>query len=124
MGEKTSVNSEQPTFTWHCRPDMSFTHLLAKSPTLRQTDPMYEINPSIYRVLNEYRFIRTWVDADVKSREYQLQSIAYDSLIRDLVNFCKPARSRKDIIEQISKLAVCSFAESADYQSSLWMHRY
>jgi lantibiotic biosynthesis protein len=111
--------NDKPTFTWHCRPDMAYNHLLANSLTGNLENPTYEINPSIYRVLNEYRFIRTWIGNDGRSREYQLQSIAYSPLIRDLVSLCRTGRNRQDIIEKISMLAACDLAESMDYADFL-----
>ncbi|WP_454804257.1 hypothetical protein [Mucilaginibacter phyllosphaerae] len=54
----------------------------------------FEGNPSIYRVLNEYRFFRTGLEETSRQREYQLQSIAYSKLLKDLLSFCDSGKYR------------------------------
>ncbi|HEY4327512.1 MAG TPA: lantibiotic dehydratase [Mucilaginibacter sp.] len=75
----------------------------------------FEANPSLYRVLNEYRFFRTGVDAEFKKRDYQLQSIGFSKLIKDLIAFCRKGRSRQEIVFMIIDAAACTPAEAEDY---------
>lgn len=74
----------------------------------------YTGNPTIYRILNEYRFIRTGLDEQGK-RDYQLQSIAFSTLLRDLLKQCASASYRSQLIDQTVRSASCSVDEGKDY---------
>ncbi|MES2267485.1 MAG: lantibiotic dehydratase [Bacteroidota bacterium] len=75
-------------------------------------------NPSIYRVLNEYRFFRTGLD-DTGKRDYQLQSIAYSKVLKDLVTNGSKGYLRQEVISQIVLSAECTLAEAEDYADFL-----
>jgi thiopeptide-type bacteriocin biosynthesis protein len=75
----------------------------------------YEPNPSIYRVLHEYRFFRTGLDEAGKQRDYQLQSIAFSKMLKDLLKLCSTGCSKTDLTDHIIMLADCERAEAADY---------
>jgi len=76
-------------------------------------------NPSIYRLLNEYRFFRTGLDEQGRHRDYQLQSIAYSKILKDLITICQKGQSRTEIVNQIISSAMCTQAEAEDYTEFL-----
>jgi thiopeptide-type bacteriocin biosynthesis protein len=76
---------------------------------------LFEGNPSIYRALREFRFLRTGLEDNLKYREYQLQSIAFSKLLNDLISFCRPGKSRQEIVDHIIKAALCTGEEGAAY---------
>lgn len=78
----------------------------------------YLANPYLYRVLNEFRFVRSDIGAD-SVRQYQLQSTQYSRVLEALLQFCRRGRTGVAIIERIGKLAGCDLIEAADYASFL-----
>jgi thiopeptide-type bacteriocin biosynthesis protein len=110
-----------PGYQVHARAGMTFQNQLSNyllGHELRHT-AMFESNPSIYRVLNEYRFFRTGLDEQGKQREYQLQSIAFSKLLKDLLAGCNSGCSRPTIISRIIRNAACTPAEAEDYTDFL-----
>lgn len=79
----------------------------------------YESNPSIYRVLNEYRFFRTALNDSENKRDYQLQSIAFSKVLKDLLTLCKKGCPKPEIIHQIVLSAGCTKFEAEDYTDFL-----
>ncbi len=79
----------------------------------------FEGNPSVYRVLNEYRFFRTSTDETGRQREYLLQSIAFSILLKDLMGWCHKGRTLKEIADYIVQVAACSLPEAAEYADFL-----
>ncbi|MEZ2336409.1 lantibiotic dehydratase [Mucilaginibacter sp. RCC_168] len=79
----------------------------------------FESNPSIYRVLNEYRFLRVGLEEGGKRREYQLQSIAFSKLLKDLLNQCARGCSRQEIVSRIARSADCLLHDAEDYADFL-----
>lgn len=75
----------------------------------------YEPNPTLYRILEEYRFISTETDQQDLTRRYLLQSTDYSTVLRDLAAYCLIPRSRENIIAEICHLARCSADVSEDY---------
>lgn len=73
----------------------------------------YEGNPTLYRVSQNFRFIRT--DVIKERRIYQLQSIGYSSVLDDLLRFCKKGKQRAEVSERIAKKAGCDAAEAEAY---------
>lgn len=113
------LTSSPAAYSAHIRPAMPVqerltNHLLATS--LRQQ--RLEANPTIYRVLNEYRFIRTGM-AEAGTREYQLQSISFTRLLKGLVGKCAKGCTYEDIVAQIGRSAACSPEQAADYANFL-----
>ncbi|MCR8557288.1 lantibiotic dehydratase [Mucilaginibacter sp. BJC16-A38] len=78
----------------------------------------FQSNPSLYRVLNEYRFFRTGVD-EAGQREYQLQSIAFSKMLKDLLTGNPNGYLRQEIVSQIAVAANCAPAEAEDYADFL-----
>jgi thiopeptide-type bacteriocin biosynthesis protein len=79
----------------------------------------FETNPSLYRVVNEYRFFRTGFDETGKERHYQLQSIAFSKLLKDLLSQCDTGCDRQKIVDQIIRSADCLREEAEDYTDFL-----
>ncbi|OOQ56613.1 lantibiotic dehydratase [Mucilaginibacter pedocola] len=79
----------------------------------------YECNPTLYRVMNEYRFVRTGLNEAGQQREYQLQSIAFTRILGGLSNYCRTPRQRTDITAHIAAAAACELSEAADYTAFL-----
>jgi thiopeptide-type bacteriocin biosynthesis protein len=112
--------SSGPNLRACIRTDMGFQNLL--SGTLlntRRAGAMFERNPSLYRVLNEYRFFRTGLDETGKTREYHLQSIAFSKLLKDLIADCQPGCTWAEIVKYIISSTACGVAEAEDYAGFL-----
>jgi hypothetical protein len=89
---------------------------------LKQADPAtskVEANPSIYSVLNEFRFFRTGLDETGLHRDYQLQSIAFSKTFKEVIAVSKNGCSMSAIIQAISQATGCSLPESEDYADFL-----
>ncbi|WDF79007.1 lantibiotic dehydratase [Mucilaginibacter sp. KACC 22773] len=84
-----------------------------------KTKARFESNPSLYRVLNEYRFFRTGIDESFKQREYLLQAIAFSKLLKDLIAFCIKGRTLPEITGHIRNSAGCSLTEAIEYADFL-----
>jgi len=79
----------------------------------------YQRNPSVYRVLNEYRFFRTGLNENGRQREYQLQSIAFSKVLKDVLSLGNTPCSKEEIIYQIIQSAGCDQKEALDYADFL-----
>jgi len=109
-----------PAFKAHIRAAMPLQNLLSEYLLENQLfyQAKYEINPSIYRVLNEYRFFRTGLD-EAGKRDYQLQSIAFSKVLKELTIKCSKGCQRQEIVSQIIKSADCTLTEAEDYADFL-----
>ncbi|MCR8560355.1 lantibiotic dehydratase [Mucilaginibacter sp. BJC16-A38] len=76
--------------------------------------PKFEANPTLYRVLKDYRFISTEVGDDGK-RVYQLQSTDYSLVLKNILQFCRQPRTVAQIVQRIGRLANTSPEDSEDY---------
>ncbi|MES2108578.1 MAG: lantibiotic dehydratase [Bacteroidota bacterium] len=110
-----------PKYKAHIRATMMFQNLLGNYLLEHELyhKAMFESNPSIYRVLNEYRFFRTGLDEQATQRDYQLQSIAFSKLLRDLTTACNRGCSRQEITGHVIQYAACTPAEAEDYTDFL-----
>jgi thiopeptide-type bacteriocin biosynthesis protein len=113
-GEQTEISGDHAYFPV-IRADQTFQQRLLQNCSALY----YEVNPAAYRALKEFRFIRTGLDEMFKRREYQLQSVAYSKLLKDLAAFCGTARLRSEIGGFIARHAACLAAEAADYTEFL-----
>ena len=75
----------------------------------------YEPNPTLYRVLKEYRFIMSSLDEDFKNREYLLQSVGYTKILERIIRFCRTGKLENAIIHFIAKEAECTLEEASAY---------
>lgn len=109
-----------PAFKAHIRTAITLQNLLSdhllENHLFNQSK--YETNPSIYRVLNEYRFFRTGLD-EAGKRDYQLQSIAFSKVLKDLIIRCSKGCRPQEIVSQIIRSAGCTSAEAKDYAGFL-----
>jgi thiopeptide-type bacteriocin biosynthesis protein len=80
-----------------------------------QTGGLFEPNPTLYRLLDEYRFISTEIDGPDQARKFLLQSIEYSVVLRQLASFCAVPKSRQKVIAEISRLANCITGIAEDY---------
>ena len=117
----TETTSRPAALTADIRVSMPFENLLSSYLLDHQLQDkvQFEGNPSIYRVLNEYRFFRTGLDETGKRRDYQLQSIAFSKLLKDLISCCQHGCSRQEVSNQIMLSAGCTPEEAADYTDFL-----
>jgi thiopeptide-type bacteriocin biosynthesis protein len=109
-----------PVFEPHISPAMTVQNFLFYH--LKQADPAtskLEANPSIYRVLNEFRFFRTGLDETGLHRDYQLQSIAFSKTLKEVIAVSKNGCLMSAIIQAISQATGCSLPESEDYADFL-----
>jgi thiopeptide-type bacteriocin biosynthesis protein len=98
-------------------PDQAYVLKLSKGLLDDELDAegLYEPNPTLYRLLEELRFISTESDDEDHSRKYLLQSIEYSSVLKDLASYCTVPQRREKIVTEISRLANCTVAISEDY---------
>jgi thiopeptide-type bacteriocin biosynthesis protein len=110
-----------PVFKAKYQADQTFQAILGKDLLGRELaeQARYESNPSIYRVVNEYRFLRSAPDESFRQREYLLQSIAFSKLLKDLISWCRKDRSQQEIMLYIMKIAKCTLTEAGDYADFL-----
>jgi hypothetical protein len=74
---------------------------------------LYEPNPTLYKVMDAYRFVRT--DVTSGSRAYLLQSIGYSKILKELLDFCRQGRPVREISSHIAQLAEIKLTEAHDY---------
>jgi thiopeptide-type bacteriocin biosynthesis protein len=91
------------------RPEQAFRY---RSP---DSSGVYRSNPTLYRVLDEYRFIRTAPDENLKDREYQLQATGFSKILKDLAAYCSTGPEQGEIVAFVVKAAGCSPEEGSDY---------
>ncbi|AYL94366.1 lantibiotic dehydratase [Mucilaginibacter celer] len=82
---------------------------------VREQENLFVANPTIYRAMEEYRFIRTTPDQDFIQREYQLQSTDFSRLLKDILAFCRAEKTNSSIVTMIRDNAGCSVEEATDY---------
>ncbi|MFA6245365.1 MAG: lantibiotic dehydratase [Mucilaginibacter sp.] len=124
LAEWSAQTSTQPIsrqLQAYVTPSMAFQTLLSKGLLDNELQPasVFESNPSIYRVMNEYRFFRTGLDENGKKRDYQLQSIAFSRLLKELVTDCRDGCSRPEISDAIMRAAQCTKEEAEEYADFL-----
>lgn len=76
---------------------------------------LFSSNPTLYRAGKEYRFIRTDLDANFKTRNYDLQSTDYSPFMKNLVQFCGTGRQKREIIDYITVNAGCTEEDGEGY---------
>jgi len=111
--------SHAAEFNYHpiIRADQRYLAALT-SGLLRNGDKggaFFDPNPSIYRVLNEFRFIRSSLDEGFSSRNFSLQTIAYSKLLGDLLSFSTGGRTGNEIVFYIVEGAGCTSTEANAY---------
>jgi lantibiotic biosynthesis protein len=79
----------------------------------------FTANPSIYRVLDEYRFYRTALDESGSKREYLLESIDFSRLLKGLFRWSDDGWTLNEIIPYIVRSVGCTITEAADYAGFL-----
>lgn len=110
-GQCTNIQVSGSQFTAHVQADQSFVQAAAAALSgLGKFEP----NPTLYRVMKDYRFISTEITNDGK-RTYQLQSTDFSVLLKGLFDYCRPGRSASEIIRHIGVLACTGLADSHDY---------
>ena len=116
--ETSFTGTSSPAFRAIVRADQTFQCVLTQ-PLSHDHSALFEGNPSIYRALNEFRFIRTSLDGTFRHRDYQLQSIGYSILLKDLLRFCRPGRTYEEITGLLAEAARCNQQEAAGYAEFL-----
>ena len=108
---------DPPNFTVCIHADQTYQAILGQDLLDKELNGLasYTGNPSIYRALDEYRFFRTGLDESFRQREYLLQSIAFSKLLKDLIAYCSPGRTRQQIILHITESAACTLTEGEEY---------
>jgi thiopeptide-type bacteriocin biosynthesis protein len=95
------------------------TYVLKLSQELRdkelETAGLYEPNPTLYRLLEELRFISSESNDRNQTRNYLLQSVEYSGILKDLVAYCTVPKSSEKIIKEICRLANCTVEIGEDY---------
>jgi thiopeptide-type bacteriocin biosynthesis protein len=116
LGEfnKETFRSPNPPVYWvYTQADMTFQQYVESHYLIKYQS--FENNPSTYKVLNEFRFIKTVVNEKEGIRDYQLQSIGYTTLLKGLVKLCRIERTWEEIVLYIREAASCTLEEAKDY---------
>ncbi len=120
--QEEPVSLSEPVFEAIVRASQTYQYRLASSLLQTAIPPdqlRFEANFSLYRVMKEYRFFHSILDENGQERQYLLQSIEFSTLLKTLIAFCRSARSRSAIIDQIESTAGCSPEEAAEYADFL-----
>ncbi len=98
-------------------PDRAYVARLGAvlSAKLPEGQNLLVANPTIYRALDEYRFIRTLVDPEIIHREYLLQSTEFSRLLKELLFFCQTGKTVQQLVTMLETNAGCSAEEARDY---------
>ncbi|WPU98414.1 lantibiotic dehydratase [Mucilaginibacter sp. cycad4] len=99
------------------RADQHYQAALAAGTTKENAtaEAIFDPNPSVYRVLHEFRFLRSGLNENFSIRNYSLQSIAFSKLLGDLLSFCHGGKSGNELIDFIGMEAGCSPDEADAY---------
>ncbi|WPU94793.1 lantibiotic dehydratase [Mucilaginibacter sabulilitoris] len=112
--DSIQFDAKQP-FSVNISPDQSLLNLVTRILYSQITKiQRFEVNPTIYQSLKEYRFVRTEVDPEEK-RQYRLQSTAYSGMLKNILKFSRQGRTCEEILAYISNFANTNKAESLDY---------
>jgi hypothetical protein len=113
--------SSPPTFECCIRTAMPVQNQLSEYLLAQGkfSDTRFQSNPSLYRVLNEYRFFRMGLNETGTQRDYQLQSIASSKVLKVLLRLCNSGKPHQAIVDQIAISAACSIAEATEYAGFL-----
>lgn len=76
---------------------------------------LYLLNPSLYKIGNEYRYIRCHYNENGKQNEFTVDCIQIDEAIRDVLSFCRNKRTGNDILYYIQETFKISFSEANEY---------
>ena len=98
-------------------PDQTFVLKLSQEllDNELETAGLYEPNPTLYRLLEELRFISNESNDQDHIRNYLLQSVEYSGILKDLAAYCIVPKSSENIVSEICRLANCSFEIAEDY---------
>lgn len=117
----STITAEAPNYQVFIRTAMPAQHAitdhLIKSNAL--TDETFRANPFIYRVLNEYRFIRSDLNESARLRTFQLQSIAFSKVLKDLIAASGVGLTKYAVAKLIERSANCGHEEALDYADFL-----
>jgi thiopeptide-type bacteriocin biosynthesis protein len=75
----------------------------------------YTVNPSLYRLMQEYRFISINLEDNDLSGRYLLQSTEYSAVLKGLAALCETPRPKQEIVRAICQLAACAESTAIDY---------
>jgi len=98
-------------------PDQTFVLKLSKQllDNELETSGLYEPNPTLYRLLEELRFISSESNDRDHTRTYLLQSVEYSGILKALAAYCIIPKSGEKIITEICRLANCTTEIGEDY---------
>lgn len=117
----STITAEAPNYRMFIRTAMPAQHAiidhLIKCDALK--DETFRPNPFIYRVLNEYRFIRSDLDESLRLRTFQLQSIAFSKVLKELIAVSGTGLTKNAVAKLIEQAANCGHEEALDYTDFL-----
>jgi thiopeptide-type bacteriocin biosynthesis protein len=96
---------------------------------LKLTEPIFhnsfkdaelQLNPTLYRVMNEYRFITTDIDFTLKKLLFNLEAIDQDELLDLIIDFLKKKTSLPPLIQHIAEFTEWSATDAEDYIRALF----
>ena len=79
----------------------------------------YSSNSSLYRVQDEYRYLRFETDAVKDSRNFFIDSFSYQKLLQSIVSFCKTGQSKEAIIQHFAQQTSAIAEDSAVFFEQL-----
>ena len=101
----------------HLMPDQELVLELATALNLdSQADCRFYVNPTLYRLHKQYRFLKTAKLPEQTKLVFALESYPYNTLIAKILQFIKDKTpKRSELIALISHLSACGESEAGNY---------
>jgi len=105
----------------HADLDFSQTLQIARELLKSELAPCqtYNSNSSLYRIQDEYRFLRFERDAAKGIRSFFVDSLAYQALLPSILSFCKQGRTQEDIVDFIMQQTPATAEDSTVFFEQL-----
>jgi thiopeptide-type bacteriocin biosynthesis protein len=118
-GSDNSVQLEK-NYKIHLQPDNEVAVIAGKYLFSDSKTASFYLNPTLYRQGQEFRYVRSLNEQKGTKLSFSLDSLEVTSLTSGVVNFASAApRDFHQLIETITALSDCSFAEAEDALYSL-----
>ena len=116
-GENPVTKTDSVSYQVKIRADQTYQAALTSGAMQEKetADAIFDPNPSIYRVLKEFRFLRTGLDETFGNRNYSLQSIVFSKILSDMLSFGRGGKTGDELVSYIALEARCMLGEVEAY---------
>lgn len=83
-----------------------------------QAELLY-LNPTLYEVKNEYRYVRTHFNFDTRAVTFSLEALDSDPLIKEVLSLMTPPKTGRQLLETLCEQLNFKINEAYDYLSFL-----